>query len=523
MATWNETKYSQYTQSVTLTQNERGLNVSKLTADELIEVKKWLFNCTRVFGAPPQFTEIADPRVDMGSNYYTSVAGRSFLKNMGEMPTIISLYPGEIQYLNSLTGQDKGNLLNAFANANSNDFNNEKLQSLMDTAIGTNKSTMFYTIKSGMVNYIKYVNLLNRFAAIMMNIGDKKFPGTNVPYKAFDWANYEKVDTVYTSTSTSKDGSLEAWSNAVKQSVGASLEQVREIGKGIVNIFAGNYGIADPEKLYIHFYGSSQSSYSEDVSTSTTSSKIENLFSGALDSIAKEVQFISTGMLPQGAQNDLSQVMADSGDGVLTDLLKKGSAYLSGARIIFPQILDEVQFGRSVTVNCKFISPSGDPESIFLHCIAPLNHILACAFPRQYSENMYRMPFVCKLYSKGWFNFDMAVISNVRVNKGGDDTAWATNRLPTEIDVTFDVTALYSKMMITSTDNPLRAIGNYAMMEYLGSMCCLDLDKAQLNLKVEALKATLLNKATDAPREIVTKITTSGLLDSLRNAFSLTD
>lgn len=142
-----------------------------------------------------------------------------------------------------------------------------------------------------------------------------------------------------------------------------------------------------------------------------------------------------------------------------------------------------------MTVNLKFIAPYGDVEDIYLHCFAPLIHLLPFVFPQQYDRNMYTFPFLCKVSCKGFFNSDMCVISNFQFTKGGSDNkAYNAQGLPKEIDVSFDITPLYNVMMLPDPIRHQFASFNTALNEYLAVLCGVDLTVRNFDLEKEMVK-----------------------------------
>lgn len=67
----------------------------------------------------------------------------------------------------------------------------------------------------------------------------------------------------------------------------------------------------------------------------------------------------------------------------------------------------------------EFISPYGDPLSIFQHVYTPLAAILALALPKQAAENGYVNPFFLRMDIPGVISSDFAMISNISWIRGG--------------------------------------------------------------------------------------------------------
>lgn len=149
------------------------------------------------------------------------------------------------------------------------------------------------------------------------------------------------------------------------------------------------------------------------------------------------------------------------------------------------------------------MSPYGNAKSVFLWCIVPVCHLLAFALPKQLSDSMFSYPYILKVFQKGWFNSNLAVITNMSVTRGGNDnTSWSNSGLATEWSVNFEITPLYSQLTLPSTDHPLLFMRNDGLVDYLGNMCGFDLKDTNLDVKANLLTAFVQNKFTGIPNDI---------------------
>ena len=100
---------------------------------------------------------------------------------------------------------------------------------------------------------------------------------------------------------------------------------------------------------------------------------------------------------------------------------------------------------------------------------------------------------------------------------GSDNTSWTVDSLSTEITARFTITPLYSNMMVTSARNPFLLLNNTAMLEYLGTMCGVDLKANNLSTKIEIAKSLLGNYFTDIPTSTARGITDLKIINEIRN------
>ena len=343
----------------------------------------------------------------------------------------------------------------------------------------------FYEAAGDWATHINKVNAILRTAAVFLGISDLTVPGTTTKYKHFSWdrAWGENVvsDTGVAKPGDSSRGFLEKWALGA----GSLLSSVAT-------------GFADgviADGTFVHFYADGDNtSYSDDHQNTTRSSMIESALS-SVDEIVKEFNFLAGEYQNSTAAEDINKAIDGLGDNWFGNIIKTGRGYFEGARLAFPQILDSSSFQRSISVNLKCVAPNATPEAIFLYTMVPLAHIIAMALPGQYSANMYTFPPLVKINCTGWFNCDLAVISDLRITRGGNDSRqWTTDRLAQEIDISFSVTPLYTQLMVPSSRKPFSTLFNRGFMEYIGSITGIDMKSNHLTLKWDLMKMMIQNK-----------------------------
>lgn len=462
-----------------------------------------LTNMKSVLGLPPLLPESADPKYINGIDY-----GRGFAEMFLMNNCIFSILPCKVKYLPGYSDNDKTDFLNLVSSGVS-DFGDDA--GIIDASNKMGLSGQLFEAVSDYSNYINTVNLLARVFAIYMGIGERTCPGTSTAYKNADYSFYRKF-------SGARGGGGGLW-GTIKNFAGMA-------GEGLVTK-------AINDDMYTHFYMTSDgTSMSDSMSVSTVSSSIEGLFNNGLSQLGKDIQFLMGGSLDEGFVRELLDQGESFGSAVsgipmvgpaLGNMVMYGANYLRGGRLVFPQMLDDCTYDRSYTGSCRFISPSGDVEARFLNCMLPLCFLLPYVLPQMLSDNMYTYPFICKVDVPGQVHCDLAAMTGLRIQRGGPEgQSWTMDGLPFEIDVTFDITPLYSKLMVTNTLHPILFMSNTALHEYMASMAGVSFtgDALDIKLKVAAALFNPANIATNNIGSLFRSYYDSGVANALRKVFN---
>lgn len=457
----------------------------------------------RLFGGPPSYTPQVDPRVLIrGDNGHRAIIGRTMAETLYANPTIVSITPGKVHVrgMSSLISGDTG--IGALVGTiTSGNVSESQVQGLYDQMKG---AKYFYDFASAWSEYTNMVNLICRVMSILIGIGDKRVMNSSTPYKTYNYTSWQHYD----GNTTTGDGNA---------------------GNGTLNKifgFLGDQGekIQFNSNSYVHFYAGVSTDSSDSVTTSTRESTIQSKLESIFTDEMKDIAFLA-GDLGSSITDDVKTAINDafSAEGLdagsgWADMLTKGIGYLSGAKMVFPQFIDDFQYGKDITVNCRFVSPYGDPESIMQYCLIPLAHVMAFSIPRQDSRNTFKAPLLVRGYSKGFFNTDMGVVTSLRINRGGpDNMSWTADGLPTEIEVTFDITPLYSNLFLSTTSNPTNFMYNDGLIEYLCTICGADMTADSISTKINLFTSLLTGTIKDIPSSIIQSIWRDGLGNIINN------
>lgn len=458
------------------------------------------------YGSPPQWTKYADPRIlsitrsDVDIQY---VLGRRYAETVVAQPTILSVCPGIIEFnANALSNStDFDSLSDLILNGASASDLKGSLSNLSGNLVRftpTWAKASFAKMASGsnanVSGYMAYVNTLSKIFVTYL--------GRNAEVGTVDNGDANGYDSGPLSQRTvPKLGCKYAnidWED-IDGSVDYSIFGASGNGEGL------NY-------KYVNFYVSGQLSVDESFDTTVRTSTLEDMLNGQLSSQLKDIAFITGRTIGNDlVESDVQQTISDTGSfsGIIGSLVGSGMEMLRGGKVVLPQIVDDCTYGKTCQFTCKFISPAGDVESIFWNVIVPYFHLMPFVLPQQIgsSIDMYSYPFMCRATCKGLFSCPMGVIRGFRINRGGSDNElWTNEGLPTEIEVQFEITPLYTKLML-SENNTLsgtaKFIKNTGLQEYVGTLTAVDIRLGELDLKITTALSLTRGWFNNIPDSIV--------------------
>jgi hypothetical protein len=116
----------------------------------------------------------------------------------------------------------------------------------------------------------------------------------------------------------------------------------------------------------------------------------------------------------------------------------------NGMKVMYPMLWNTSDYSKNINFTFNFVSPYGDPLSIFQYVYVPFFALLTFALPRQAAENGFVSPFFVRADVPGFITSDLALITDVTWTKGGSDgTLWTKDKLPRAISGSFNITDLY--------------------------------------------------------------------------------
>jgi len=449
--------------------DETTINTSSLSEDEQESLVNKIMteSLNGIECIPYQFMSTVDARLKKTGTNGTdeSKLGRKYAsKIMGRLP-LLFLTPCFPKALADFSDEDKQSLINMILDGNTD----EDL---------VNGSGRYYSVTFAYDEYYRYFNCMMAATAAFLGIYDTKIP-------------------TITGDKTKKIGEYD-WTN--------------ELNDDLKTFFDAKENVV----FYLDGFNSISESFTNEVTESSIASQINSV-----SDTAHELNFLLAGndsVLAKIADNvtdavdsvttALSDILGDVGGGIIGSLADNGvNSLANGGKIVFPQIWSNSSYSRTYTLDLKLRSPDHDSLSIYLNIIKPYCKILCMCLPRvmenedHYNANSYMSPFLVKAFSKGMFNIDMGMITSLSVTKGAE-CQWNDDGLPTQIDISLDITDLYSSLAMSGfestgefTGNPFKAtkqivkiVNNTAYMDFLANMAGLNVGQMAIGRRIQMFK-----------------------------------
>lgn len=493
----------------------------------------------RLFGLPYQFRKEIDVRVDEVS----TEIGRKFIENIITEAPVVTIIPGNARYLPGT--KNKEGWTHAFMAAASGQFG-EVQQLLGDT----DAEVRYYDFEQDYLEYIKYVNIMCRTAATFLELTEE-IDGT--PLQSYDWKNYRWSGDNYKSVS----GKLfQAAGQTSLSIINGMINKVKEYGADAANavinvvntvtgsdyefLYTTDNGTEEEQKLtesllqrsnFVQFYIDPDTGASESGSNSTSESKIKGMMDSGSDML-KELAFITNSGGLESAQQftefvgSSANALADqltAGGGVSTFLkrfLDLGGNIMKGENIIMPDIYNSSSYERSFSITVHLKAPYGNRFSYYMDVLVPMFHLLALGLPKQTSANSYGSPFLIKCYCEGVFTCNLGIVSSISISKNVSPESWTNDGFPSEVDVTLQITDLYSDLTMSPSNAPLMFLSNSSLIEYLATTCGLSLIQPQLNTRLNYTIAAIRNAFGDIDQNVISEVT-NAIDDLLSPWFSI--
>ena len=490
----------------------------------------------KIFATPYQFLGTTDIKADPEKP--NEGVGRMFAANILREAPILSIMPCKPNYLPGLNEDEKTELTKAIYSMVSEATTD--LMKSMGQQVIDDVETKYFSTDVDYVEYIKYVNLLCRGAALFMDIGDQLVPGTTIPYKEYNWSNWsredgrtERAENIFGDDSIINKipgaESIGRGIGAAEETLGKAKQEMDEVVDAYNNSGSLRDFLSDPNfmdkistaRYYVDFYVTPSTSYSESFSNRTEQSAFANALNKGSDML-KEIVFamganaVDGSVLTESMANIAGSVRKDlerlsgSKDSLFSRLIMDAQTILSGSNIIFPEIWHGSERNQSYRAEIKLVSPYGTREAIYLNTLVPMFHILAFTLPRQTSVNSYGAPFLIKAHINKWFSCEMGIIDSCEIQKGG----WNVDGFPSEITISISFRDLYSSLPISKIDDFTSAYKfamNQSLMEYLSILCGLNMKTSEFLKKYDMLKALLANTPVDLVENGAEKIRQEGV------------
>jgi hypothetical protein len=236
---------------------------------------------------------------------------------------------------------------------------------------------------------------------------------------------------------------------------------------------------------------------------------LAGMMQGASD-MSKEIAFLAASGAAEADytnfRDTVNQTLSSIGsnakkDSILSRVLQGASTIISGTNMVFPEIWGGSNYGRSYNIEINLRTPYGTREAIFEDIIVPMCHWIALAAPRQNTINTYSSPFICRFFIPGFCAVDMAMVESLTITKGNDG-AWSSEGLPTEVNLSIQMKDLYSTMFTSkingvSPTDAYNMLWNTSLIDYVAAASGLNMTQSEWGVKAAMVKILVGNAVTE--------------------------
>jgi hypothetical protein len=369
---------------------------------------------TMMLGAPPVFNHISDPK--------NRAVSSTFLRDA----KFLSLTPGYPQYNGSYYLQKKNN-----DQLHMTSSGEAMLEYLLSNGVDANfakKDRRYYTFKASYSDYYAYLEAMLNPLWIKMGLAST----ANNEFNIFSFFKITDPSTgkIITDSAELIDryrSSLGFYVNPT----GALTESINSTSTSYGNENASTVNTASEEYQRINYLtgmgtgGNVRNAVRQATASLGVGRNIASFVSDSLSGTWAGIKSIKSDGLILGALQTATGLVSDT-QKFLTEkdngAVMQSFATTNGMKVVYPELWSDSTYMKSVNINFEFISPYGDPLSVFQYVMVPFCALLCFAMPRQAADNGYVSPFFVRADIPGYFTSDLAMITKILPTMTG--VAW---------------------------------------------------------------------------------------------------
>lgn len=419
-------------------------------------------------------------------NSYSDPTNRTFINSLVKDGKYVSFTPGFPKYngLSYTSGTEK-NVLNQTETPES------MLAYLKKNGLDedfSNKDKRYYTFKADYPAYFSYLETMLNTLWVKMGLSangnqfdlftffeiDKNNDASN--YNTLK-SQYKSPISFYTNATNSVNESVDSSETSFGSELtsdangkSAAYQRLNYItGMGTSDVLNASRRVGIIQQQYLDLKDT----------TGTIFSRTGNAISNAMQNkkriisnIAKIGVAMATDTITFGSMQDAGAVIQQF-------------AVSNGMTVRYPELWSESNYSKSINLNFSFVSPYGDPLSIFKYVYVPFCCLLCFALPRQAAENGLVSPFLIRADIPGIGTSDLALINNLSWTK----SIFTKDNLPRRIDCTLGISDLYHYLAMSKRISFLSANPSYAVFldSLSGMLSTTDSTDDALNAYFEAM------------------------------------
>src|SRR5574344_122245 len=451
-STWNKSDSNCFLQLITSSSSHYKINISNTTPLDPGTNSTNLYG-TMLLGTPPIFNNIADPK------------NRSIINSFLRDARFLSLTPGYPKYNGNVYLQKSAD--NAYNQTNNPE---EMLEYLLKNGVDSTvskKDRRYYTFKASYDDYYAYLETMLNAIWLKMGLGSTTDSST---YNIFSFFNIkDDSGNINLNNANSLKTKYATSLGFYVNPAGILTESINTAQTGFGGSYASNVNdtaYAFNQITFLTGMGTGGSVKNTVRQVTNTLQTIANIKTFAADAMSNTIAALTsrTGILKKiaatavGVGKDALKFYTETDSGAKLEAF----ATANGMKITYPELWSNTDFSKSTNINFEFISPYGDPLSIFKYVMVPFCALLCFAMPHQAAENGLVGPFFVRADIPGLFTTDLGLITDFNWTRGGSNELWTKDGLPRAISGSFTIADMYPYLAMTKRVSFLSANPNYS-------------------------------------------------------------
>jgi hypothetical protein len=304
------------------------------------------------------------------------------------------------------------------------------------------KDKRYYTFEAKYSDYYAYLETMLNTVWLKLGLGTEDEAGRN--FNIFSFFNISDGQNTYDKLDERYNSSLGFYVNIASRVSESVTNQTMSAG---LEEYANNS--ADIFQRLNYLTGMGTGGVAQNLRRGIGAGM--ELFSVASNQIFDKISF-------KNIVSNVSKMIATTDIGALTQAFST-----NGMRTIYPELWGNAGYSKNIQFDFNFVSPYGDPLSIFQYVYVPFLSLLTFILPRQVRENGFVSPFFVRADVPGLVTSDLALITDISWTKGGENNLWTKDKLPRAISGSFTVTDLYPYLAMVKRLSYMSANPSYTV------------------------------------------------------------
>ena len=191
------------------------------------------------------------------------------------------------------------------------------------------------------------------------------------------------------------------------------------------------------------------------MSGSETGTKALQNLGGGMEGVGGVIGSIGSGIKSAGEYAEgLKDKLKASDNKMISGMADMADRLIAGARIDFPMVWKNSSYNPTFSINIKLYNPNpGNIELTNKYIIGPIAALLILGLPRSQEDTKddfsYNWPFFCKINCPGLFKVNTGAITNISIQKGGDQNLVGYNQKVGMVNVRMDFINLHNTLIVS--------------------------------------------------------------------------